>query len=226
MVPTFSLSHAAMPSSNSDLLVQRPIDPDAELAMVASTEAAGKALRAGAPAPLFTLHDTNGVSVSLDDLLNRGPVILHFFRGAWCSFGERGLADLASAYYEFRDLGASALAIAPPSKPATPIMPLPMPELVDHNLKVARSFGLAYELPETLRDRYESLGYQPPVTRAAKSFLAPIPATYLVDRDGIIAMAYVDVDYRNGFDVTAVAKALRILQAKRVTVPWSTTSHM
>jgi peroxiredoxin len=184
--------------------------------MAASFEAAGKALRAGSHAPLFTLRDTNGLSVSLSQLLSTGPVILHFFRGAWCSFGERGLADLASAYYEFKDLGAHAVAIAPPSKPSVPIMPLPMPELVDHHLKVARTFGLAYELPATLRGRYESLGYQPPATRAANSFLAPIPATYLIDRDGVIAMAYVDVDYRNGFDVHSVEKALRILQARRM----------
>jgi peroxiredoxin len=204
-----------MTPSISDSQIHRSVDPDVELAMAASAEAASKALRAGSHAPLFTLRDTNGQAVSLDQLLNTGPVVLHFFRGAWCSFGERGLADLASAYYEFRDLGANAIAVAPPSKPATPIMPLTMPELVDHNLKVARSFGLAYELPSALHARYESLGYQPPVTRATNSFLAPIPATYLIDRDGTIAMAYVDVDYRNGFDVDSVMKALRALQGRR-----------
>lgn len=204
-----------MTPSTSDSQVQRSIDPDAELAMAASAEAAGKALRAGSHAPLFTLRDTNGQTVSLGQLLNTGPVVLHFFRGAWCSFGERGLADLASAYYEFKDLGASAVAIAPPSKSTAPTMPLPMPELVDHNLKVARSFGLAYELPQALRMRYESLGYQRPATRATNNFLAPIPATYLIDRDDTIAMAYVDIDYRNGFDVDSVVKALRAIQARR-----------
>ncbi len=207
-----------MSPSNSESPARRPNDPDAELAMAASSEAASKALRAGARAPLFALRDTNGRDVSLDQLLDAGPVILHFFRGAWCSFGERGLADLASAYYEFKDLGASAVAIAPPSKPLAPIMPLPMPELIDRNLKVSRAFGLAYELPPGLRTRYESLGYQPPVTRSAHSFLAPIPATYLIDHDGVVALAYVDIDYRNGFDVESVVKALRTLQSRRASI--------
>ncbi|MFC4527059.1 AhpC/TSA family protein [Dyella halodurans] len=189
--------------------------------MAASSEAASKALRAGARAPLFALRDTHGQGVSLDRLLDAGPVILHFFRGAWCSFGERGLADLAGAYDQFKDLGASAMAIAPPSKPAAPVLPLPMPELIDENLKVSRAFGLAYELPLTLRARYEELGYQPPVTRTANSFLVPIPATYLIDHEGVVALAYVDVDYRNGFDVDSLVKALRALQARRLSVPRS-----
>jgi hypothetical protein len=37
----------------------------------------------GAPAPLFTLPNQDGVDVALADLIARGPVVLSFFRGRW-----------------------------------------------------------------------------------------------------------------------------------------------
>jgi hypothetical protein len=40
-------------------------------------------VRAGQPAPRFTLPDTEGRPVALADLVARGPVVLSFYRGRW-----------------------------------------------------------------------------------------------------------------------------------------------
>jgi peroxiredoxin len=192
-------------------------DTDAELAMAASSEAASRALRAGARAPLFTLADAAGRQVSLEDLLSEGPVVLHFFRGAWCAFGEQSRAEFASAYHEVVGLGASAVAIAPPCELAQQNAPLPMRELRDTDMKVSRAYGLAFELPVGLRARYEELGYRPPSTRKAGSWLVPLPATYLLDRDGVVALTFIDVDYRNHFESRSLLTALKALQAKHAT---------
>jgi peroxiredoxin len=192
----------------------RQADTDAELVMAASSEAASRALRAGARAPLFTLADVTGRQVSLEDLLSEGPVVLHFFRGAWCSFGEQSLAEFATTYQNVAALGASAVAIAPPCKLATQSAPLPMRELQDTDMKVSRAYGLAFELPAGLRPRYEEVGYTPPSTRKAGSWLVPLPATYLLDRDGVVALAFIDVDYRNHFESGSLLTALRALQAR------------
>jgi peroxiredoxin len=187
-------------------------DADAELVMAASSGAASRALRAGRRAPLFALKDTAGRLVALEDLLSDGPVVLHFFRGAWCSFGEQSLADFATTYQEVLALGANAVAIAPPCKLAKPSTPLPMRELSDIDMKVSRTYGLAFELPAGLRPRYEELGYTPPSTRKSGSWLVPLPATYLLDRDGVVALAFIDVDYRNHFDSGSLLRALKALQ--------------
>jgi peroxiredoxin len=192
----------------------RQADTDAELVMAASSEAASRALRAGARAPLFTLADVTGRQVSLEDLLSEGPVVLHFFRGAWCSFGEQSLAEFATTYQDVVALGASAVAIAPPCKLATQSAPLPMRELQDTDMKVSRAYGLAFELPAGLRPGYEEGGYTPPSTRKAGSWLVPLPATYLLDRDGVVALAFIDVDYRNHFESGSLLTALKALQAR------------
>jgi peroxiredoxin len=184
-------------------------DHSADIAMAAASAVMPRALRAGARVPPFTLLDRSGTLVSLDTLLRGGPVVLHFHRGAWCEFSEDGLAELEASYRTISAAGASALAIAPPGKSPATRGPLPMPELVDADMKVARAFGLAFELPIELRARYASLGYAPPRTRKTGSFLVPIPATYLVDREGIVVLAYVDVDYRNATGCELLASALK-----------------
>jgi len=193
---------------------------DAELAVAASLGAASRALRAGARAPLFTLADASGRKVVLEHLLDAGPVVLHFFRGPWCSFGEKSLAEFAAIYQKVVELGASAVGIAPFAPFAPPFeataesVPMPMRELRDIDMKVARAYGLAFNLPAGLRPRYEALGYVPPPTGRAGTWLVPLPATYLVDRDGIVALAFIDVDYRRHVEPGSLLTALTALQAR------------
>jgi peroxiredoxin len=91
---------------------------------------------------------------------------------------------------------------------------MPMRELQDIDMKVARAYGLAFDLPAGLRPRYEALGYVPPPTGRAGTWLVPLPATYLLDRDGIVALAFIDVDYRRHFEPGSLLSALRALQAR------------
>ena len=189
-------------------------DELARIAAEAAAAAVPDALRAGARVPPLTLPDKHGTKVSLDSLLATGPVVLNFLRGDWCSFGEDTLTQFASMHEQIAALGAAAIAIAPPSQAGRHGRPLPIPELVDTNMKVARAFGLAFDLPEALHQRYLELGYVPPRSRAG-SFLVPIPATYLVGQEGVVVLAYVDVDYRNRLDVGSLLTALQALHARR-----------
>jgi peroxiredoxin len=190
-------------------------DADTLAAIAAASAAMPGTLRAGARVPPFTLPDRQGGKVSLDHLLMAGPVVLDFVRGAWCAYGEESLAQFASTYDRIATLGAQAVAIAPHGRPAHAGDALPMPELIDVDMKVARAFGLAFDLPAELRTRYLELGYAPPRTHIAGSFLVPIPATYLVDQDGLVVLAYVNVDYRTRFDSESLITALRALTVRR-----------
>ncbi len=190
------------------------IDRMAGTAATAAARAVSKALRAGTRVPPFELPDTNGNAVSLDQALGAGPVILNFLRGAWCAFGEESLAQFAATYERIVSAGASAFAIAPPGRVSQPSASVPIPELVDRDMKVARAFGLVFDLPVELRSRYLELGYIPPNTRKSDSFLVPIPATYLVDQEGVILLAHIDADYRHHLDNEALMGALKALQAR------------
>ena len=192
-----------------------PTNADAELAIAATKDAASLALHAGTKAPLFTLPDASGALVRLEDLLLAGPVVLHFVRGAWCTFSEQSLSDFAATQREVAALGVGAVAIAPALSGSSATLGLPICELQDANMRVARQFGLAFTLPAGLRPRYERLGYAPPPARNPGEWLVPIPATYVLDRQGTVLLALVDADYRNPFDRDSLLTALRSMPARR-----------
>lgn len=189
-------------------------DHAANIATAAAASALPNTVRAGERAPAFKLLDSQGNTVSLEAALRTGPVVLNFLRGAWCSFGETSLAQLALTYEKILDAGAVAFAVAPPSRTPADRLPLPIPELIDVEMKVARAFGLAFELPEELRARYIELGYVPPKSRKPDSFLAPIQATYLIDQNGVVLLAHIDADYRHPLDNEALLGALRGIRAR------------
>jgi peroxiredoxin len=190
-------------------------DAIAELTMASVSITVIHALHAGALAPPFVLPDRNGNRVALDGLLRSGPVVLNFLRGSWCLFGEESLARFLAMHGRIGSAGARAVAVAPPDTSMRQHGVLPMPELVDTDLRVATSFGLTFDLPESLRGRYLDLGYTPPKVRKSGDFLVPVPATYLIDNDGIVVFAHVDFDYRKGFEEESLLKAVRALHGLR-----------
>jgi peroxiredoxin len=191
------------------------VDAMAELTMASVSAAVTHALHAGALAPRFVLSDRNGNRVALDELLRSGPVVLNFLRGSWCSFGEERLARFFAMHERIGSEGATAVAVAPPDTSMRQHDRLPMAELVDTDLRLARAFGLTFDLPESLRDHYLELGYKPPKPRKRGDFLVPVPATYLIDEEGIVVFAHVDFDYRNGFEEESLLKAVRALHGRR-----------
>jgi peroxiredoxin len=186
---------------------------DAHLAMTAAAAAASKTLRAGASVPWFVLDDAHGQSVSLESLLSVGPVVLHFVRGGWCRFGADALTRFSAHAQDIAALGASAVVIAPRGEPSLHSGP-PVCQLVDGDLQVMRAFGLAFELPTALHVRYRALGYVPPRSHGRETWLVPIPAVYLIDRDGTAVLVYIDIDYRNSFDMQTVLSALDALRSR------------
>lgn len=191
-------------------------DADAELAMAAASAATPGALQAGMRAPLFALPDASGQLVALEALLRRGPVLLHFYRGAWCTYGEQSLAAFGATYERVASLGGLALAISPDRRPGQPPHGWRVPDLYDAGLRVARNYGLAFTLPERLRARYRELGYAP---GEGGEWLAPLPAVYLLDRDGVVVLASLELDYRKRFNAEPMLQALRAIQTQRVTRP-------
>ena len=186
---------------------------DAELAMAAASGVAASALRAGARAPLFTLADAGGKPVELERLLEAGPVVLHFFRGVWCGFGARSLDEFSAACQDVTALGVSAVAIGPGGLPGIERDKLPpVIELGDDDMHIARTYGLAFNLPYSLRARYQQLGYRPPAgSNGVDDWLVPVPAVYLLDRDGIVVLAAVELDYRKRFDAAPLLGALKAI---------------
>ncbi len=119
---------------------------------------------------------------------------------------------------EIEAQGASLVAISPqlPDKSLSTKekLKIAFEVLSDVGNKVARSFGLVFTLDEELRPLYTDWGADLPEYNGDQTFELPLPATYVIDRDGTIVLAFVDTDYRLRLDPEDIISALIKLKGK------------
>jgi peroxiredoxin len=190
--------------------------PDELLAR--ARQAAMNAVRAGQFAPTFRLPDIHGGNRALIDLIEQGPLVLHFYRGIWCDVCDATLETLARLDGTIRDLGATQVAIGPAPGDAAQRAKLgafPIPLLLDRGLRVASSYGLAISLPEALHQPYTRIGYVPTRIGETGEWKIPVPASYIIDKGGRVVLAMIDADYRNRTRPDHLLSALRGIRRRQ-----------
>ncbi len=159
----------------------------------------GRVLEVGVKAPAFELTDHNGKLVSSADLLSKGRLVICFFRGRWCPFCVGQLEAMNLILPQIQASGAALVAISPQTVQQSFFMAdqhkLKFPLLSDAGNKVARQFGLTYRVPDYQQAVYKRVFINLPFTNGEASWELPIPATYILDRDGTIMFASHNADY-------------------------------
>ncbi len=169
------------------------------IAALAATGQAARALKIGDRARAFDLPDQDGASVGSAALLEKGPVVLSFYRGVWCPFCNIELKALEEVLPEIKARGASLVAISQ----QTPVNSrrsqrengLTFPILSDAGGEVGETFGLRWVVPEEMREVHRKLGGPLPTFNGEDSWTLPMPARYVIGQDGVIAYAEVNPDY-------------------------------
>jgi peroxiredoxin len=157
-------------------------------------------LPVGSLAPEFALKDASGRLVRSADLLALGPLVIKFFRGRWCSYCVTELEAWRDLYGTLREREGLMVAIGPQIERQSDFMAgqhgLPFPVLHDPGNVLAEKFGLVYTVPEYHRAYYLSILVNIPFVNGEKSWTLPIPATYVVGRDGRVLFAEAHADFR------------------------------
>lgn len=158
-----------------------------------------QALKVGTKAPAFTLPDHTGTPVALENLLAKGPVVLSFYRGGWCPYCNFELKALQEKIPALQEAGATLVAISP-ELPDNSVSTrndnqLAFPVLSDVGNKVARDFGLVFTLAEELQSVYQKFGLDIPARNGDGSWELPLPATFVIQPNGDISLAFVSADY-------------------------------
>jgi len=81
--------------------------------------------------------------------------------------------------------------------------------LFDQGNKVAEAYGLVFELAEHLRPMYADFGLDIPAFNGDDSFRLPVPATYVIDANGVVAYHFADADYTKRLEPDKVVAALQ-----------------
>ena len=180
-----------------------------------ASQIAEHAIGVGDIAPDFTLPNVTGDPVSLQETLRNGPLVLSFYRGGWCPFCNLELHALQSRLPEIKALGATLIGISPetPDKAMTAINEhqLEFEVLSDIGNKTARQYGLLFTVYEEMRPLYLKWGLDVPASNGDDSWELPVPATYVIDRSGVVAAAHVDKDYTKRMEPDEVLATLQAL---------------
>jgi peroxiredoxin len=163
----------------------------------------------------FKLKDAMGQDVILYEELARGPVILVFYRGAWCPYCNLQLKAYQKVLPQIHELGARLIAVSP----QTPDYSLTMKEkheLAFHVLSdtkgiVAAKYNVLYEVPENIKKIYEKLGINLSEYNGSGAWILPVPAVFMIDETGIVRFSRVDPDFTNRMEPDDIIEALKLI---------------
>ena len=157
------------------------------------------ALQVGDKVENSILANHLGKNIELADLLNKGPVVVSFYRGAWCPYCNLELKALNDFLPQFKTKSAQLVAISPqlPDQTLTTAQKneLEFDVLSDIGNKVAQQFGLLFTLDKRIQELYTGFGIDFEHTYGDKTYQLPLPATYVINQEGVITYAFLNEDY-------------------------------
>ena len=170
--------------------------------------------KVGDPMPPFLLPDETNHLTRLERLLEAGPVAVTFHRGHWCPYCRISINALAKANDIVSREGAQIIGIVPERQQYAVEFKndgqATFPILTDMDNGYAMSLNLAVWVGEELRQfMRDQLGNDIPRFQGNDSWILPIPATFVVGRDGIVTARFVDPDYRKRMAIDDLIAALR-----------------
>ncbi len=173
------------------------------------------AVKSAERAPCFSLPNADGKTINLQDLLVQGPVVLNFYRGAWCPYCNLHLKLLQDILPQIKQAGASLLAISPMtpdnSKASIENAELQYEVLSDASNKVARQFTRVFRNADEPIQAMADLGYDFYSFYDDRSAELPVSATFIISPEGIVTFAESEGgDYRKRIQPAAILSALNI----------------
>jgi peroxiredoxin len=159
-------------------------------------------LKAGDKAPDFTGYDQTGKQVELKKLLEKGPVVLFFYRGKWCSVCNKYLNDYQDSLNIITDQGFTVVAITPESienvEQTVKFHKLTFTVVYDCQEKIMKDFDVMFNVTKAYQDKIlTSLSTDIAKNNGRDAAHLPVPATFIINKDGIIVAVQFDPDYHN-----------------------------
>ena len=168
--------------------------------------------RAGEPMPPFLLPDETGRLVSLQSLLAQGPLAVMFFRGHWCPYCRLNVRAVIEAMGRIEATGGHVIAIMPETQAFAAKFKAdataPFPVLTDLDNGYALSLNLAIWLGAEIQGLLSPM-QDMPTFHGNDGWVLPIPATFVVDRNGVVKARFVDPDFRKRMAIDDLIAAMK-----------------
>jgi peroxiredoxin len=159
-----------------------------------------KGLAVGADVQDFTAISQKGEAFKLQDALAEGPVVVVFYRGQWCPYCNRHLSELNESLNAINQKGARLVAVSPEKQEllltSVEKSGANFTLLTDKGFKIAEAFDLAFLPKSSTRLKYNTLlGADLAEAHGNDSERLPVPATFIIGKNGKVLWRHFDRDY-------------------------------
>lgn len=185
---------------------------DALVARLEHADVGASSPHPGEAMPPFYLPDDEGRLVGLDSLLAEGPAVVIFHRGHWCPYCRISSVAIARAQRRIGAFGGRMVAITPDLQPYArrlrAFAGAGFPFLTDVDNGYAMSIDLVFWVGAALEPLMQAVGSDVPRFQGSGSWLMPVPAVFVVARDGRVAARFLDPDYRRRMAIEDLVAAV------------------
>jgi peroxiredoxin len=160
-------------------------------------------------APDFKAIDQYGNEIRLKDVLKDSLVVLIFYRGQWCPYCNKQLKKLEDSLQLIKEKGARLIAITP-EKPEFISKTIEKtkasyPLLYDKEMKIMKAYAVAFEVDDRTVSRYKNADIDLATANGQKDKVyLPVPAVYIISKEGTILYRYFDSDYKKRASVKEI----------------------
>lgn len=170
----------------------------------------------GTTVPKATVKTADGSPVSLHALLMQKPSVVVFYRGGWCPYCSRQLAELKDIEKDLVAEGYQIIAISPESVEQLNAQKLKTKfaaQLIsDENLEAIKAFGIAFYVPNDTRALYkERMNIDLPADADDRAVL-PAPAIFITNTQGQVVFSYVNPNFRVRPSAQLVLSAAKLIK--------------
>ncbi len=164
-------------------------------------------------APEFKVKDQTGIEQSLKELRKKGPVVLVFYRGNWCPYCNKELKRLQDSLQYITAKGAQVIAITPEAQEGInktiektgAVFPI----LYDADMKIAKAYQVSFQVEDKTVERYKGFGTDLlTINQQKEKAYLPVPAIYIINKEGSITYRFFDADYRKRLAVKDILEQL------------------
>lgn len=170
-------------------------------------------LKPGETIPDIFIKDKDHNKQKLKDLVNKQNTLLVIYRGGWCPYCSTQLSELRKVFPTAKKMGFQIIAVSP-DKPlklqqTDKKLRLPYQLYSDSSMELAKSFGLAFKVDDLTIEKYQEYGISLIEASGQEHQALPVPAIYIIKRDGSIYFAYFNINYKVRLDAITLLSALK-----------------
>lgn len=171
-----------------------------------------KGLLVNDKAPEFSAKDQHGKLINLTAELKRGPVVVVFYRGQWCPYCNRQLKELQDSLSFINAKGATLLAVSPEKleniSKTIEKTKASYAVLFDEGLKIMKSYDVAFNVDSNMVEKYKKFGIDFYDANGSNGATLPVPAVYIINKEGVIIFKHFDPDYKKRVSVQEILSHL------------------